>query len=46
MMRIAFVLLCLSQMLHFTKHWCLLTRRLMEEANDRRVRKAVDWKQP
>lgn len=43
-LQIAFVLLCFAQMLHFSKHWYLLTTGLWEEFQEKRRRNAVDWK--
>ncbi|WP_095590625.1 hypothetical protein [Actibacterium ureilyticum] len=40
---IAFLLLCLAQLVHFSNHWYLLSLRLSENAKMARMRRAVDW---
>ncbi len=40
----AFVLLCFAQIVHFSRHWVLLTMSLREDAREARIRTSVDWK--
>ena len=44
MMQFAFVLLCLAQIIHFSRHWVILSSSILEEMQDTRRRNAVNWK--
>lgn len=43
MLQVAFVLLCLAQIVHYSRHLYALDLRLREEARTTRLRNAVDW---
>lgn len=40
---VAFILLCIAQLVHYSNHWFALSLRLNEEAQMNRMRDAVDW---
>ena len=44
MLHMALILLCLAQILHFSRHWLVLTRRMHEEAKDARIKDHLKWK--
>ena len=44
MLHLALTLLCLAQILHFSRHWLVLTRRMREEAKDQRIKTHLKWK--
>jgi hypothetical protein len=43
-LQFAFVLLCLVQIVHFSKHWYLLTARLQADSTALKLRTNLDWK--
>lgn len=43
---VAFILLCIAQLVHFSNHWFALSLRLSEQAQMDRMRNAVDWTAP
>ena len=45
-LQFAFVLLCLAQLVHFSRHLVILTTDLIERARADRMRKAVNWNAP
>lgn len=42
-LQFAFVLLCLAQLIHFSRHLVLLTTDLVERSRAERMRSAVNW---
>ena len=44
MLHVALTLLCLAQILHLSRHWLVLTRRMREEAKDARIKSHLQWK--
>lgn len=44
MLHVALIFLCIAQILHFSRHWLVLTARLREEARDQRLKEHLDWK--
>ncbi|PTX57651.1 hypothetical protein C8N43_2322 [Litoreibacter ponti] len=43
MLQVAFILLCLAQIIHLSRHWYALDMRLREDARSAKLRHAVDW---
>ncbi len=43
-LEIAFVFLCLAQIVHFSRRWFVLSADLLENFRDTQRRKAVDWR--
>lgn len=43
MLTTAFVILCTTHMLHLTRHWWRLTRRLRDDARAARLRSHLNW---
>lgn len=43
MFRISFVLLCVAQIIHYSRHLYALDMRLREEARANRMRNTVNW---
>ncbi len=46
MLHVALAFLCLAQLLHFSRHWWILTQRMNEEARDERIKSELNWKAP
>lgn len=44
MMQAAFVLLCIAQIIHFSKHWWQLTSTMTDIMRAERMRRAIGWK--
>ena len=44
MLYVALVFLCLAQMLHFGRHWVILTQKMQEDGRNDRIRSELDWK--
>ncbi len=43
MVHIAIILLCTAQILHYARHWLVLSRRQYAEYMDRRLKSHLDW---
>ncbi len=43
-LEIAFVFLCVAQIVHFSRRWCVLSADLLEDFRDTQRRKAMDWR--
>ena len=44
MLHVALIFLCLAMILHFLRHWAVLTHRMTEDRKDARIKAALDWK--
>lgn len=43
-LELAFVLLCIAQIVHFSNRWWSLSLILLEDFRKSRIRTAVDWR--
>ncbi len=41
--QIAFILLCLAQMLHYSTHWLALTRSMRDDRDQKAMTSHLDW---
>ena len=46
LLKIAFVLLCLAQILHFSRHWLSLTRTMRASRDQEAMAVHLDWTRP
>ncbi len=43
MLHIALILLCIAQLIHFARHWLVLSTDLYGSYNDRRLKDHLSW---